>query len=143
MERPAVIASIAEARSHGDLKENAEYAAAREKQGILEARIAELEDKLSRSEVIDMRRSPDPLDTVRFGAWVNLQDEIAGTNHCYRIVGDLEADIKKNRLSVSSPMARALLGKRVDDHIELQVPKGKKEYTIVEILYDPPPGLDA
>lgn len=133
VERPGVIAAIAEARAHGDLKENAEYHAAREKQGMIEARISDLEDKLSRAQIIDHSGSDD--DTVKFGAWVKLQDEETGEEKEYRIVGDLEADIKKNKLSISSPMARALLGKCIDDVVEIKVPKGKKEYVVLEINY--------
>ena len=132
VERPTIIEAIAEARAHGDLKENAEYHAAREKQGMIEARISDLEDKLSRSQVIEMTPNGD---TVRFGAWVNLQDEETGEEKKYRIVGDLEADISKNRLSVSSPMARALLGKKVDDLVALKVPKGTKEFVVLSISY--------
>lgn len=132
VERPEVIAAIAEARSHGDLKENAEYHAAREKQGLTEARIADLEDKLSRAQVIDLKGSPD---TVRFGTWVNLQDEESGEEKRFRIVGDLEADITKDKLSISSPMARALLGKREDELVTIKAPKGAKEYMILSISY--------
>lgn len=133
VDRHEIIAAIAEARSHGDLKENAEYHAAREKQGIIEARIAELEDKLSRSQVITLaEQSPD---SVRFGAWVNLQDEETGEERQYRIVGDLEADIEQSKLSISSPMARALLGKKCDDVVMLKLPKGKKEFVILGIEY--------
>lgn len=135
VERPQVIEAIAEARSHGDLKENAEYHAAREKQGMIEARIADLEDKLSRAQIIEL---DEKQDTIRFGAWVNLQDEDTGDEKCYRIVGDLEADINNNRLSISSPMARALLGKRVSDLIELKLPKGLKEYVVLSVEYKAP-----
>lgn len=131
VERPGVISAIAEARSHGDLKENAEYHAAREKQGMIEARISDLEDKLSRAQIIDF--SGKNGDTVRFGAWVCLQDEETGETKKYRIVGDLEADIRSNLVSVSSPVARALLGKQVDDQVKIKVPKGEKEYIILSI----------
>lgn len=133
VERHEVIAAIAEARSHGDLKENAEYHAAREKQGMIEARIADLEDKLSRAQIIDM--SENQPDSVRFGAWVNLQDEETGEEKKYRIVGDLEADIEQNKLSISSPMARALLGKKLDEIVTLKLPKGSKEFVILDIDY--------
>ena len=133
VERHEVIAAIAEARSHGDLKENAEYHAAREKQGMVEARIADLEDKLSRAQIIDM--SENQPDSVRFGAWVNLQDEETGEEKKYRIVGDLEANIEQNKLSISSPMARALLGKKLDDVVMLKLPKGSKEFVILSIDY--------
>lgn len=132
-ERPHVIQAIAEARAHGDLKENAEYHAAREKQGLIEARISDLEDKLARAQVIEP--SSGSMDTIRFGAWVVLADEETGEKKKYRIVGDLEADIKRNLLSVSSPMARALLGKAVDDLVEIQAPKGVHEYSVLSVEY--------
>ena len=132
VERPRIIAAIAEARAHGDLKENAEYHAARDRQGFIEARISELEDKLSRAQVIYV---PDPKpDNIRFGAWVTLRDEKKSVKK-YRIVGDLEADIKVNKLSVSSPLARALLGKLVGDLVEIQAPGGVKEYEVIQIDY--------
>ncbi|MFK7824104.1 MAG: transcription elongation factor GreA [Oligoflexales bacterium] len=133
VERHEVIAAIAEARSHGDLKENAEYHAAREKQGMIEARIADLEDKLSRAQIIDM--SENRPDSIRFGAWVYLQDEETGDEKKYRIVGDLEANIEQNKLSISSPMARALLGKKLDDVVTLKLPKGSKEFVVLSIDY--------
>jgi transcription elongation factor GreA len=132
VERQRVIESIAEARAHGDLKENAEYHAAREKQGLIEARIAELEDKLSRGEVV---APPSDANAIRFGAWVTLCDEDNGEEKQYRIVGDMEADITNNRLSISSPMGKALLGKKIDDLVEIKVPKGIKEYVVVNINY--------
>ncbi len=131
-ERPAVIAAIAAARAHGDLRENAEYHAAREKQSFSEARIADLEDKLSRAQVVAI---PDVKpDNVRFGAWVSLVDE-KDVLKKYRIVGDLEADIKSNKVSISSPLARALLGKMVGDLVEINAPGGAKSFEIVEIDY--------
>ena len=133
VERPEVVEAIAEARSHGDLKENAEYHAAREKQGFIEARITELEDKLSRAQVVD--HSHDSCDSVKFGAWVTLSDEDTGEEKKYRIVGDLEADISRNLLSMSSPMGRALLGKKVDDFVTIKVPKGSKEYVVLDISF--------
>ncbi len=132
-ERPHVIQAIAEARAHGDLKENAEYHAAREKQGLIEARIADLEDKLARAQIIDPGAGAQ--DTVRFGAWVVLTDEETGEKKKYRIVGDLEADINRNLLSVSSPMARALLGKKVEDLVEIQAPKGVREFSVLSVEY--------
>lgn len=132
VERPEVITAIANARAHGDLRENAEYHAARERQGFIEARISELEDKLSRAQVIGV---PDPKpDNIRFGAWVTLRDEKDHVKK-YRIVGDLEADIKANKVSLSSPLARALLGKHVGDLVEIQAPGGLKEYEVVEVDY--------
>ena len=132
-ERPEVISAIAEARSHGDLKENAEYHAARERQGLIEARINELEDKLSRAEIVDPPNSKP--ESVRFGVWVTLCDEETGEEKKFRIVGDLESDIEQNLVSISSPMARALLGKKEDDIVEIRAPKGSTEYAIVEIHY--------
>lgn len=133
VERPEVIKAIAEARAHGDLKENAEYHAARERQGFIEARLAELEDKLSRAQVIDHSEKGDR--KIRFGAWVTLCNEETEETKRYRIVGDLEADLKKNKLSLSSPMAKALLGKEEDDLIEIRAPKGTQEYCIVKVEY--------
>ena len=133
IERPKVIEEIAEARSHGDLKENAEYHAARERQAFIEGRIADYEQKLSRAQVVDM--SDASPDTIRFGAWVTLTDEESGEQKKYRIVGDLEADIDKNLLSISSPMAKALLGKGINDIVEIRAPKGTREYSVVEIHY--------
>ena len=133
VQRPTVIEQIAEARDHGDLKENAEYHAAREKQGFIEGRINELEDKLSRAEVIDF--STEQPSMVKFGAFVTVCDEDTGEEKTYRIVGDLESDIEKNKVSLSTPIARALMGKRIDDLIEVKVPKGVIEYVITEIDY--------
>ena len=132
-ERHKIIQEIADARAHGDLKENAEYAAAREKQGFVEGRIADLDDKLSRAAVIDF--SSESSDQVRFGAFVTLLDDNTGEEKVLRLVGDLEADLKLNKISISSPLARALLGKRVDAAIELQAPKGTISYTILAVKY--------
>jgi transcription elongation factor GreA len=132
-ERPRVIQDIAEARAHGDLKENAEYAAAKEKQGFVEARILELEGNLTRARVIDFRGQN--IDQVRIGAYVTVRDEESGDEKKMRIVGDLEADISKNKVSLSSPIGKALIGKKVDDVVEVQVPKGRIEYAIAEIKY--------
>jgi transcription elongation factor GreA len=134
-DRPKVIQDIADARAHGDLSENAEYAAARERQGFIEGRIAELEGNLSRANIIDFSSDQSASSQVRFGAYVTLQDENTGDKKTYRVVGDLEADITKNRISVSSPIARALLGKKIDDMIEVNAPKGSVEYVVVEIKY--------
>ncbi len=133
VERPQIIAAIAEARGHGDLKENAEYHAAREKQGYTEARINDLEEKLSRSEVV-LKPTKD-FDKVRFGASVTLTDEETGEIKKYQLVGDLEADIAKNKLSISSPMGKALLGKKEGDLVRIKAPKGDKEYVIDAIEY--------
>ena len=134
VERPKVINEIAEARAHGDLKENAEYHAAREKQGFIEARIAELEDKLSRAQIVDHSGADD--SRIRFGAWVTLENEETGESKRYRIVGELEADINRNKLSLNSPIARALLGKTEDDLVEIRAPKGIQEYLISKVEYN-------
>ena len=133
VQRPKVIEAIAEARAHGDLKENAEYHAAREKQAFIEGRISLLEDQLSRGEVV--KNEDLNAQTIRFGAWVTLQDEETGESKKYRIVGDLEADINKNRISLSSPIAKAIIGKKVDDEVEIRVPKGIKDYVIIKVEY--------
>lgn len=134
-DRPKVILDIAEARSHGDLSENAEYAAAREKQGFIEGRINDLESQLSRANVLDFSTDPTAQDQVRFGATVTVLDENSGEKRVLRVVGDLEADIRQNKISISSPIARALLGKKRDDIVEVQAPKGLIEYTITDIGY--------
>lgn len=134
IERPAVIQSIAEARAQGDLSENAEYDAARERQGFIEGRIAELESKLANAQVID----PTELDTdgrIVFGATVEIEDIESGEVSVYQIVGDDEADIKSGRISVSSPIARALIGKHVDDEVEVQAPGGVRQYQILSVRF--------
>ncbi|MEI8026811.1 MAG: transcription elongation factor GreA [Pseudomonadota bacterium] len=133
IERPKVIQEIADARAHGDLRENAEYHAAREKQGMIEARIAELEDKLARATVVDF--SGQNADQVRFGAFVTIADVDSDEKRTYRIVGDLESDIAARKVSLSSPVAQALLGRKRDDIVEIQAPKGAKEFVVVEIRY--------
>ncbi len=132
-ERPAIIRAIAEARSHGDLSENAEYHAARERQSFVEGRIAELEEITSAAEVID----PASLsgDTVKFGANILLLDEDTEKEVSYQIVGMYEADIKKSRLSITSPLAKALIAKRVGDTISVPAPGGDKAYEILKISY--------
>ena len=132
-ERPRVIAAIAEAREHGDLKENAEYHAARERQSFIEGRVAELEDMLARAEVID----PATLsgDTVKFGAKIELADEDTDEEVTYQIVGQYESDIKSGLLSVSSPLARALIGKQVGDSVEVATPGGSKSYEILTVTF--------
>ncbi len=132
-ERPRIIEEIAEARSHGDLRENAEYHAAKEKQGMIEARIGELEDKLSRANII--AQAADANGRVRFGAHVTICDEDSGEEKTYRIVGDLEANLDKGKISMSSPIAKALLGRKVDDTVEIRVPKGMKEFVITDVSY--------
>jgi transcription elongation factor GreA len=133
-ERPAVIRAIAEARSHGDLSENAEYHAARERQSFIEGRIQELEEIVSGVEVID----PATLsgDSVKFGAHVRLVDEETGKEAEYQIVGLHEADIKLGRLSVSSPLAKALIGKKVGDTVSVPAPGGDRSYEILRITFD-------
>jgi transcription elongation factor GreA len=134
VERPQVIAAIAEARTHGDLSENAEYHAAREQQSFVEGRIAELEHKLSQAHIIDVSQL-SPSDKVVFGATVCLLDEDSGEELRYQIVGEDEADIKAGLISVNSPIARALIGKHEGDSVEVQAPSGLKVYEIVEVLY--------
>lgn len=132
-ERPDVIQAIADAREHGDLSENAEYHAARERQSFIEGRIAELEDVISRAQVIDSRGMDG--DTVRFGAWVTLADEDTDEEQTYRIVGAHEADIKAGLLSVQAPLARALIGKEVGDSVEVNTPSGARGYEIVGVTF--------
>ena len=133
VERPNIIAAIAEARSHGDLSENAEYSAAKEKQSFIEGRIQDLEAVLSRAQVIDV--SGTKSDVIRFGATVLVADEDTDDEKRYQIVGDYEADIEKNKISLSSPLAKALIGKEVGDNAEYVAPGGKKSFEILEIKY--------
>ncbi|WP_266181744.1 transcription elongation factor GreA [Dyella humicola] len=133
-DRPRIIAAIAEARAHGDLKENAEYHAAREQQSFAEGRIAELEAALSTAEVIDVSRLTAG-NRVVFGATVDLEDEDSGDAVTYQIVGDLEADIKQRLIAVSSPIARALIGKSSGDSFEFKAPNGVKRYEIIGVRY--------
>lgn len=132
--RPRIIAAIAEARAHGDLKENAEYHSAREEQSFVEGRIAELEALLSTAEVIDVSQL-HPGDRIVFGATVDLEDEDSGTAVTYQIVGDLEADIKQHLIAVSSPIARALIGQHAGDSFEFTAPNGIRHYEIVGVRY--------
>lgn len=134
-DRPHIIAAIAEARAHGDLKENAEYHAARELQGFIEGRINQLEALLSTAEVIDVARL-NAGSKVVFGAIVDLADEDTGTEVTYQIVGDLEADIKQGLIAVSSPIARALIGKLEGDSFEFQAPNGTRNYEITGVRYE-------
>lgn len=134
IERPRITRAIAEARAHGDLKENAEYHAAKEEQGLSEARIRDIEGKLSNAQIIDVKSMP-PSDKVIFGATVVLHDTGTEAEVRYRIVGEDEADITKGLLSVSSPIARAIIGKRESDEVEVQTPGGRKEFEILEVLY--------
>ena len=132
-ERPRIIQAIAEARSHGDLSENAEYHAAKESQSLNEGRIAELEDKISRADLIDVSKLSG--NTVKFGATVTLIDEDTEAEKRYQIVGDTEADVKAGKVSISSPIARALIGKKVGDTVEVNTPGGGKSYEIVKIEF--------
>jgi transcription elongation factor GreA len=134
VDRPRIIAAIAEARAHGDLKENAEYHAAREQQSFTEGRIGQLEALLSNAEVIDVAQLK-PGDRVVFGATVELVDEDTGTTVTYQIVGDLEADIKRQMIAVSSPIARALIGHSAGDSIEFTAPNGVKHYEVISVRY--------
>ena len=134
VERPAIIKAIAEARKHGDLSENAEYHAAKEAQGLNEARIAELEDHLGRAEVIDVSKLSG--DTVKFGANIAVVDEDSDEEFKYQIVGEFEADVKEGRISIRSPIARALIGKSVGDSVEVATPGGGKSYEILDISYN-------
>jgi transcription elongation factor GreA len=133
-DRPRVVNAIAEARAHGDLKENAEYHAAREQQSFIEGRIREIEGKLSHAHVIDVAALPQNGKVV-FGVTAVLEATDDGTNVTYRIVGDDEADIKQGMISVSSPIARALIGKHEGDLVTVQAPGGDREYEILEVRY--------
>ena len=132
--RPAVIAAIAEARAHGDLKENAEYHAAREQQSFIEGRIKQLESELSHAEVIDVSKL-DAGSRIVFGAIVTLADVENDEQKRYQIVGDLEADIKLSMIAISSPLARALIGKNQGDEVTIDAPAGQREYEIISVSY--------
>jgi transcription elongation factor GreA len=133
-DRPRVIKAIAEARSHGDLSENAEYHAAREQQGFIEGRIGEIEAKLSTAEIIDPATVTNN-GKVIFGATVDLEGQDDGKTICYQIVGEDEADIKSSRISITSPIARALVGKSAGDVVDVAAPGGKRSYEIVKVRY--------
>jgi transcription elongation factor GreA len=133
VERPAIIAAISEARAHGDLSENAEYHAAKEKQSFTEGRINELEDKVSRAEVIDVASLKG--DIIKFGATVKLADEDSGDETTYQIVGEYEADLKAGRISITAPIGRALIGKKKGDSVEVNTPGGSKSYEVLSIKY--------
>lgn len=135
VDRPAVIAAIAEARSHGDLSENAEYDAAKERQGFIEGRIQEVEGKLSNAQIIDPRLL-DADGRCVFGATVELEDQDSGDQVTYQIVGEDEADIKAGKISVSSPMARALIGKFSGDIAQVQAPGGMREFELLDVRYE-------
>jgi transcription elongation factor GreA len=134
VQRPAVINAIAEARAHGDLKENAEYHAAREQQGFIEGRIKQLEGELSHADVIDVSKL-DAGDRIVFGAKVTVADVETDEERRYQIVGDLEADIKLGLIAISSPVARALIGKHEGDSVTIEAPGGTREYEVVEVSY--------
>ncbi|NTS76400.1 transcription elongation factor GreA [Catenovulum sp. SM1970] len=134
VKRPKIIADIADAREHGDLKENAEYHAAREQQGFCEGRIQEIEAKLSNSQIIDVTKMPNN-GRVIFGATVTILNVETDEEVTYQIVGDDEADLKANKVSVNSPIARAMIGKEVDDEFTLQSPSGPVDYEVCEVQY--------
>jgi transcription elongation factor GreA len=133
IERPAIIRAIAEARTHGDLSENAEYHAARERQSFIEGRLMELEDKVARAEVIDTSKLSGSL--IKFGATVTLADEETDEEQTFVIVGEDEADVKGGKLSVASPLARALIGKGKGDSVEVSTPRGAKSYEVVTVAF--------
>jgi transcription elongation factor GreA len=135
VQRPAVIGAIAEARAHGDLKENAEYHAAREQQGFIEGRIKQLEAELSHAQVIDIS-TLNAGSRVVFGATVTLADVETEDEKRYQIVGDLEADIKLGLIAISSPIARALIGKHEGDVVEIDAPAGRREYELIQVAYE-------
>jgi transcription elongation factor GreA len=133
VERPRIVEAISEARSHGDLSENAEYHAAKESQSLNEGRIAELEDKIARADVIDVSKLSG--NSVKFGATLTLIDEDTEEEKRYQIVGDTEADVKSGRISISSPISRALIGKKVGDTVEVNTPGGGKSYEILKVEF--------
>ena len=132
-ERPSVIQAIAEARAHGDLSENAEYHAAKERQSFIEGRVAEIEDKIARAQIIDVSKLSGK--QVKFGATVTLLDEDSGDKAKYKIVGEDEADVRAGKVSVASPVARALIGKEEGDVVEVMAPGGPKSYEIVKVKF--------
>ena len=132
-ERPAIIRAIATAREHGDLSENAEYHAARERQAFVEGRVGDIEDRLRRAEVIDVSKLKGKV--IKFGATVKLADEDTDEENTYQIVGEHEADIKAGRLSITSPLARALIAKKAGESVEVTTPKGAKSYEVVSVRF--------
>jgi transcription elongation factor GreA len=132
-ERPAVIQAIAEARAHGDLSENAEYHAAKDRQSFIEGRVAEIEDKIARAQIIDVSKLSGK--NVKFGATVQLLDEDTGDKSKYKIVGEDESDVKAGKISITSPIARALIGKEEGDVVEVMAPGGAKSYEIVKVKF--------
>jgi transcription elongation factor GreA len=133
VERPRIIQAISEARAHGDLSENAEYHSAKEQQSLNEGRVAELEDKISRAEVIDVSKLSGT--TVKFGATVRVVDEDTEEERAYQLVGENEADVKQGKVSITSPLARALIGKKVGDTVEVNTPGGGKSYEVLKIEF--------
>jgi transcription elongation factor GreA len=133
VDRPAVIRAIAEAREHGDLAENAEYHSARDRQSFIEGRLAEIEDKIARAEVIDVSKLSGSV--IKFGAKVTLADEETDEEQTFQIVGEDEADVSQGRLSVTSPLARALIGKRTGESVEVTTPSGAKSYEVVTVAF--------
>jgi transcription elongation factor GreA len=133
VERPAVIRAISEARAHGDLSENAEYHSARERQGFIEGRIADIESRVSRAEVIDVSKLSGT--RVMFGATVTIMDEETEQESTYQIVGEHEADVQRHRLSLTAPLARALIGKEIGDSVDVQTPGGIRSYEIISVKF--------
>jgi len=133
VDRPAIIRAIAEARTHGDISENAEYHAARDRQSFIEGRVMELEDKIARADVIDVSKLSGSV--IKFGATVTLADEETDEEQTFKIVGEDEADISSGRLSVTSPLARALIGKGEGDSVEVTTPRGAKSYEVVTVAF--------
>ena len=132
-DRPKIIEAIAEARSHGDLSENAEYQYAKEQQSLIEGRIIDLESAISKAEVIDVKSVEG--DDIKFGATVEIVDDESGEKQQYQIVGEYESDIENKKLSITSPLARGLIGKTEEDNVEINSPKGSKSYTILSVKY--------
>ena len=132
-DRPKIIEAIAEARSHGDLSENAEYQYAKEQQSLIEGRIIDLESAISKAEVIDVKSVEG--DDIKFGATVEIADDESGEKQEYQIVGEYESDIENKKLSITSPLARGLIGKTEEDNVEINSPKGLKSYTILSVKY--------
>ena len=132
-DRPKIIEAIAEARSHGDLSENAEYQYAKEQQSLIEGRIIDLESAISKAEVIDVKSVAG--DDIKFGATVEIVDDESGEKQEYQIVGEYESDIENKKLSITSPLARGLIGKTEEDNVEINSPKGLKSYTILSVKY--------
>jgi transcription elongation factor GreA len=134
VERPRIITAISEARAHGDLSENAEYHAAKEQQGMNEARVAEIEDKINRAEVIDISKMSG--DTIKFGATVMLSDEDSGDMVTYTIVGDTEANLRDRKISISSPIGRALIGKSKGESVDVTTPKGTRTFEVLKVSWN-------